>query len=99
MEIELTHFIRPNRQQEIVRISVDDKYEEKYKQILTSGCRFTLEMLGFMSQINICIEHPKLGDFDSRITVDDPRALQVVENMLEKFDINKFDKWKEMQDN
>jgi hypothetical protein len=95
MIIEAIEFIRPNRKTKMLTASIEDDYQDQYELIISQGCRLTVEHLGIVDQVNVCIEHPDIGDFDSRIAENGPAVLESVKGMIEDFRLENFNVWKE----
>ena len=85
MKVDQTQFIRPNGRQILTRITVDDKCQTKYADILDCGARLTIELLmnDTVSQTIECSEF----DFDIVLTKSDSDSVKSdLEQMIMRFD-------------
>jgi predicted ester cyclase len=88
MIVEVTQYMRPVGRQVLHELEIDNKCADKYKEILSCGCRLACEQLQTL-EASQTIEHRQLGfDFDMVLTkgndFDDTKL--ALEAMILRFD-------------
>lgn len=91
--VDVHRFIPPRGMRVVSRVILCATVENKYQEILESGCRITSEK--FMTgETSLTIEEPDLGDFVIRfikLSLDTDTTLT---KMIQSFKKEEFEKWK-----
>jgi hypothetical protein len=91
--VEVSQFLPPNGRRIVAQVELPSHIKEKYESIISSGCRLTYEVLG-NGVASMTIEEPALGDFVIRLSPSGQKADLVLTKMIESFNQEEFDKWK-----
>lgn len=84
MTIDVTRFHLPDGRRSQETTEIADGCASQVALILSCGCRFTSEILQ-TGMVSCCIEHPDLGDFDCKVTVNGPEVQRGIETMVMRF--------------
>lgn len=89
----VTQFIPPNGMKKYSFLELSNAKEDKYNQILRSGCRITVEVLqtGITS---VTIEEPNLGDFVIELVSMGDSVEKAIESVVNSFNEEEFESWK-----
>lgn len=91
--ISATQFLRPNGEQRHVTIDVDNEIHAKWVEMRRLGGRITLEQVPG-GLVSICIEQPKVDDFDIELVANAPdKPKEGLEALLNRFDPEQFKAW------
>lgn len=94
MEIELTQCIMPDGRREQVTCEIIDELKEQVDFIRECGCEFTCEVLSTGMVATYISLDGNNGDFDMRVTANNEKVIQSLEEMIAKFTLDRFSKWK-----
>lgn len=92
--VPFTWFKAPNGRQSPDSIFVGDAEFAQWLKIKELGLRMTVEMLS-NGRISMCVEDPKLGDFDCIVCANGPAVPGALSKMLFRFDPAAVPAWLE----
>lgn len=82
------------------QVDIDPRLDEQSKQIINSGLQFTIEYIGLIHRVSICLEDYDRGDYKIEFSEVNKEEIQnVIENIIENFSIQDYQRWCEEFDN
>ncbi len=92
-QIPFTRFHPPHGRREEVGMEADAETYALWGRVRDAGLRMTVEVLR-TGKVSLCIEDPKLGDYDCKIVNNGPGVVVSARNMLERFNPGELARWR-----